>query len=109
MRKKGENSVKCAGKSAIPPDRIMISPLISKVNLPIFLTSLPFARLFCGGRYSIRFTMLRDSHQPAQRLPLPRMRLASARYRELGSWCFAEERAHRVHPWCSEDREPQET
>jgi len=32
MRKKGENSVKCAGKSAIPPDKIMISPLISKVN-----------------------------------------------------------------------------
>jgi hypothetical protein len=33
MRKKGENSVKCAGKSAIPPDKIMISPLVSKVNL----------------------------------------------------------------------------
>jgi hypothetical protein len=32
MRKKGENSVKGAGKSAIPPDKIMISPLISKVN-----------------------------------------------------------------------------
>src|ERR1700687_4984156 len=32
MRKKGENSVKCAGKSAIPPDKIIISPLISKVN-----------------------------------------------------------------------------
>jgi len=32
MRKKGENSVKCAGKSFIPPDKIMISPLISKVN-----------------------------------------------------------------------------
>src|SRR6266852_9194012 len=27
-------------------------------------------------------------------------------YRELGSWSFAEEEAHRVHPWCSEDREP---
>jgi hypothetical protein len=26
MLKKGENSVKCAGKSAIPPDKIMISP-----------------------------------------------------------------------------------
>src|ERR1700687_2897273 len=32
MRKKGENSVKCAGKSAIPPDKRMISLLISKVN-----------------------------------------------------------------------------
>src|SRR5208282_943982 len=29
--------------------------------------------------------------------------------RELGSRCFAEEEAHRVHPWRSEDREPQET
>ena len=32
MRKKGENSVKCAGKSAIPPDKTMISHLISKVH-----------------------------------------------------------------------------
>ena len=32
MHKKGENSVKRAGKSAILPDKIMISPLISKVN-----------------------------------------------------------------------------
>ena len=32
MRKKGENSVKRAGKSAIPPDEMMISPLVSKVN-----------------------------------------------------------------------------
>jgi hypothetical protein len=32
MRKKGKNSVKCAGESAIPPNRMMISPLISKVN-----------------------------------------------------------------------------
>jgi hypothetical protein len=32
MRKKGENSVKCAGKSAIPPDETMISPLVAKVN-----------------------------------------------------------------------------
>jgi hypothetical protein len=32
MRKKGENSAKCAGKSAIPPDEIMISPLVSKVK-----------------------------------------------------------------------------
>ena len=34
MRKKGQNSVKCAGKSAIPPDKTMISPLVSKVNNP---------------------------------------------------------------------------
>jgi hypothetical protein len=27
MRMKGEDSAKCAGKSAIPPDEIMISPL----------------------------------------------------------------------------------
>jgi hypothetical protein len=79
MRKKGENSVKCAGKSAIAPDKIMISPLISKVNLPILLISLPFARLFCGGRYSICFTILRDSNQPNQRLPVPQMLSASAR------------------------------
>ena len=32
MRKKGENSVKRAGKSAILPDEIMITPLVSKVN-----------------------------------------------------------------------------
>jgi hypothetical protein len=32
MRKKGENSVKCAGKSAIPPDEIMISPSVAKVK-----------------------------------------------------------------------------
>jgi hypothetical protein len=32
MRKKGENSVKCAGKAAIPPDEIMISPSVAKVN-----------------------------------------------------------------------------
>jgi hypothetical protein len=32
MRKKGESSVKCAGKSAIPPDEIIISSLGSKVN-----------------------------------------------------------------------------
>jgi hypothetical protein len=32
MRKKGENSVKHAGKAAIPPDKIMISPLVSKVK-----------------------------------------------------------------------------
>jgi hypothetical protein len=36
MRKKGENSVKCPGKYAIPPDKIMISPLRSKVNLSNF-------------------------------------------------------------------------
>ena len=34
MRKKGENSAKCAGKSAIPPDKIMIPPLAAKVNNP---------------------------------------------------------------------------
>ena len=39
MRKKGENSVKCAGKSAIPPDGIMISPLMLKVNVPTLLTA----------------------------------------------------------------------
>jgi hypothetical protein len=32
MRKKGENSVKRAGKSAIPPDEMMISPLVAKVK-----------------------------------------------------------------------------
>jgi hypothetical protein len=32
MRKKGENSVKSAGKSAIPPDEMMISPPAAKVN-----------------------------------------------------------------------------
>ena len=37
MRNKGENSFKCAGKSAIPPDKIMISPLVSKVNNPVHL------------------------------------------------------------------------
>jgi hypothetical protein len=63
MRKKGENSVKRAGKSAIPPDKIMISPLISKVNPSNF----------------VDFAALRDSHQPGQRLPVPRMRSASAR------------------------------
>jgi hypothetical protein len=40
MRKKGENSVKCAGKSAIPPDKVMISPLASKVN-PSHLAVVP--------------------------------------------------------------------
>ena len=30
-------------------------------------------------------------------------------HREPGGGCFAEEEDHRVHPWCSEDREPQET
>jgi len=44
MRNKGENSFKCAGKSAIPPDKIMISPLVSKVNNPsILLFSVPIA------------------------------------------------------------------
>ena len=37
MRKKGETSVMCAGKSAIPPDEVMISPLPSKVNNPLHL------------------------------------------------------------------------
>jgi hypothetical protein len=32
MRKKGESSVKRAGKSAIPPDKMMISSLGSEVN-----------------------------------------------------------------------------
>jgi hypothetical protein len=32
MRMTGENSSKCAGKPAIPPDELMISPLVSKVN-----------------------------------------------------------------------------
>jgi hypothetical protein len=32
MRQKGENSVKGAGKCAIPPDEIIISSLGSKVN-----------------------------------------------------------------------------
>jgi hypothetical protein len=32
MRKKGEYSVKCAGKSAFPPDETMISPLVLKVK-----------------------------------------------------------------------------
>jgi hypothetical protein len=32
MREKGENSVKRAGKAAIPPDEMMISPLVSKVK-----------------------------------------------------------------------------
>jgi hypothetical protein len=32
MREKGENSVKRAGKAAIPPDGMMISPLVSKVK-----------------------------------------------------------------------------
>jgi hypothetical protein len=32
MRKMGVNSVKRAGKSAIPPDEMMVSPLVSKVN-----------------------------------------------------------------------------
>jgi hypothetical protein len=32
MRKKGENSLRCAGEPTIPPDQIMISPLVSKVN-----------------------------------------------------------------------------
>ena len=32
MRKKGESSVKRAGKSAIPPDKNMISPSAFKVN-----------------------------------------------------------------------------
>ena len=40
MRKKGENSAKCAGKSAIPPDKIMISPLVLKVNNPSHLLNL---------------------------------------------------------------------
>jgi hypothetical protein len=31
-RKKGENSVKGTGKSAIPPDEMMISPLVLKVK-----------------------------------------------------------------------------
>jgi len=29
-------------------------------------------------------------------------------YREPGSRCSPEERDHRVHPWCSDDRKPQE-
>jgi len=37
MRKKGENSFKCAGKSAIPPDNNNNSPLVSKVNSPSHL------------------------------------------------------------------------
>ena len=32
MRKKGENNVEFAGKTAIRLDGIMISPLVSKVN-----------------------------------------------------------------------------
>ena len=32
MRKKGENNVNFAGKTAAPLDEIMISPLVSKVN-----------------------------------------------------------------------------
>jgi hypothetical protein len=32
MRKKGENSVKCAGKSAIPPDKNNDFTLVSKVK-----------------------------------------------------------------------------
>jgi hypothetical protein len=32
MRKKGKNSVRCAGKLAIPLGETMISPLVSKVN-----------------------------------------------------------------------------
>jgi hypothetical protein len=32
MRKKGENNVKSAGKSATPPDEMMISPPAAKVN-----------------------------------------------------------------------------
>jgi hypothetical protein len=32
MREKGETSVKRAGKAAIPPDEIMISPLVAKVK-----------------------------------------------------------------------------
>lgn len=43
MRKKGENSFKCAGKSATPPDKIMISPSVSKVKHSILLPSLPSA------------------------------------------------------------------
>jgi hypothetical protein len=47
MRKKGENSVKCAGKSAIPPDKIMMSPLVSKVNNPPHLADFA-ARYDCS-------------------------------------------------------------
>jgi hypothetical protein len=44
MRKKGENSVKCAGKSAITPDENNdFSPLVSKVNPSHLVISLPFA------------------------------------------------------------------
>jgi hypothetical protein len=51
MRKKGENSAKCTGKSAIPPDKIMISPLVSKVNNPFHLADFaaPSSKLIhCG-------------------------------------------------------------
>jgi hypothetical protein len=34
MRKKGENNVKCAGKTATRSIKIMISSLVSKVNVP---------------------------------------------------------------------------
>jgi hypothetical protein len=33
MRKKGENNIRCAGKIAIRPMKIMFTPLFLKVNL----------------------------------------------------------------------------
>jgi hypothetical protein len=44
MRKKGENSVNCAGKSAITPDGINDFTLWGRKSIrPILLISLPFA------------------------------------------------------------------
>jgi hypothetical protein len=37
IRKKSENSAKCAGKSAVPLHEIIISPLASKVNNSSYL------------------------------------------------------------------------
>jgi hypothetical protein len=42
MRKEGEVNFELAGKTAIRSTETMISPLMSKVNRPIYLISLAF-------------------------------------------------------------------
>jgi hypothetical protein len=50
MRKKGENSVKCAGKSAIPPDENNDFTIgVESQSVPLSDFASP-SRLFCDGR-----------------------------------------------------------
>jgi hypothetical protein len=54
MRKKGENNVKCAGKTATRSIKIMISSLVSKVNVPRLPSRLCFAHSICHNPIHVR-------------------------------------------------------